>query len=353
MSRSGSRLQGKVVVITGASSGIGKATALEFASLGCRLILAARRVPALEETAALCRARGGIATVVATDVTVDADVERLCETALAEWGRIDVWVNNAGTTYFARLDEGELRAHRRVIETNLIGAMVAARCVLPVFRRQSAGTLINVGSLLSQVGQTFVPAYVVSKFGLRGLSEAIRADVADIPGIQVSTVLPYAVDTPHFQDAANATGKRAYAMQPVQEPEAVARAIVEVAAQPRRQRYVPRYAAAGVALHWLWPDATERLLQHALRSFHLVGHQAVTDGNLYSPVAAEGTVHGVRRPVIGRTLFAFWIAGAVATLGSRWLLSQVGNPRIARSADTDDQLSSWASPMRSPSGPRI
>jgi NAD(P)-dependent dehydrogenase (short-subunit alcohol dehydrogenase family) len=323
MSTARSRLQGKVVVITGASGGIGKATALEFASLGCRLVLAARRVPALEETAALCRARGGTALVIGTDVTVDADLERLRDAALAEWGRIDVWVNNAGTTYFARLDEGDLRAHRRVIDTNLIGAMVAARCLLPVFRQQRAGTLINVGSVLSQLGQPFVPTYVVSKFGLRGLSEAVRADVADIPGIQVSTVLPYAVDTPHFQDAANVTGKRAHAMQPVQEPEAVARAIVDVAARPRRQRYVPRYIVAGVALHWLWPDATERVLQHALRSFHLVGRQAPTEGNLFSPVAAEGTVHGVRRPVIGRTLFAFWIAGAIATLSGRWLLSRV------------------------------
>jgi short-subunit dehydrogenase len=323
MSTLQSQLSNKVVVVTGASSGIGRATALAFACVGCRLILAARRAWALEETAALCRARGASATAIPTDVTIDSDLERLRDAALAEWGRIDVWVNNAGTTYFARLDEGDLHAHRRVIDTNLIGAMVATRCVLPVFRRQRAGTLINVGSVLSQVGQTFVPAYVVSKFGLRGLSEAVRADVRDIPGIQVATVLPYAVDTPHFQDSANATGKRAYAMPPVQEPETVARAIVDLAARPRRQRYVPRYAVAGVALHWLWPDATERLLQHALRSFHLVGRQPATDGNLYAPSTAPGTVHGKRRPVIGPTLFAFWIAGAVATLGSRWLLSQL------------------------------
>jgi NAD(P)-dependent dehydrogenase (short-subunit alcohol dehydrogenase family) len=321
--RAGS-LDGKVVVITGASSGIGRAAALEFASAGCRLVLAARRAAALNETASLCRARGGLSHVVPTDVTVPADLERLCEAVLAQWGRIDVWVNNAGTTYFARLDEGDLAVHRRVIETNLIGPMVAARVVLPVFRRQRSGTLINVGSVLSQLGQPFVPAYVISKFGLRGLSEAVRADVADVPGIHVSTVLPYAVDTPHFQDSANASGKRAYAMQPVQEPRDVARAIVGVALRPRRHRYVPRYTAVGVALHSLWPAATERLLRDALARFHLVGRQAVTDGNAFFPVPAAGTIHGERRPVASRSVFAFWVAGHMIVLAARWIRSNRG-----------------------------
>ena len=321
MARGAASLKGKVVVITGASSGIGRAAALEFASARCRVVLAARRLHALEETAALCRTRGGFPLVVVTDVTVESDLQRLRDETLAQWGRIDVWVNNAGTTYFARLDEGDLAAHRRVIETNLIAPLVAARHVLPVFRRQRAGTLINIGSVLSQVGQTYVPAYVVSKFGLRGLSDAVRADVADTPGIQVSTVLPYAVDTPHFQDAGNATGRRAHAMPFVQEPEHVARVIVDVAARPRRQRYVPRYIVAGVVLHWLMPHATERLLRHALGAFHLVGRQAATEGNLFSPSSGEGAVHGERRPVIGKALFAMWVAREIAAMGAGWLHS--------------------------------
>jgi len=323
MAEASKRLVGKVIVITGASGGIGRAAALQFASAGSHVVLAARRLAALEDTAALCRQRGGQAHVVPTDVTRDADLERLRDEALARWGRIDVWINNAGTTYFARLDDGDLAKHRRVIDTNLIAPMVAARLILPVFRRQRSGTLINIGSVLSQIGQTFVPAYVISKFGLRGLSEAVRTDVADIPGINVCTVLPYAVDTPHFEDAANDTGKRAHAMQPVQEPERVARAIVEIAARPRRQRYVPRYVAAGLVLHWLWPELVERVLHRALRTFHLVGHQNVTDGNLYAPTQTAGTVHGHRRPVIGRTLFAMWVAKEVVSMGAEWLHSRL------------------------------
>jgi short-subunit dehydrogenase len=333
MNGPGARLNGRIVVITGASGGIGRATALAFSDAGCRLVLAARRADALEETASLCRGRGGTAHAVPTDVTSEADLARLRNAALHRWGRIDVWVNNAGTTYFARLDEGDLAAHRRVIETNLIAPMVATRLILPVFRRQRAGTLINVGSVLSQVGQSFVPAYVISKFGLRGLSDAVRADVADTPGIQVSTVLPYAVDTPHFQDAANATGKQARAMQPVQEPESVARAIVSLAVRPRRQLYVPRYIVAGVMLHWLWPRLTERLLRHALARFHLVGREALTDGTLYVAGGAPGAVHGDRRPVIGKTLFALWVARELAIMGGRWLQGALPwpSPRATRS----------------------
>ena len=300
-------LNGKVVVITGASSGIGRAAALQFAAAGARVVLAARRVQSLEDVAAACARRGGTAEVVDADVTREADLERLVVETLARWRRIDVWVNNAGTTMFAHLDEGDFAAHRRVIETNLIAPMYAARLLLPVFRRQRAGTLINIGSVLSHVGQPFVPSYVISKFGLQGLSEAMRAEVADFPSVNVCMILPYATDTPHFQDAANATGRRAHGMPPIQDPERVAAAIVDVAVRPRRLRYIPRYAAVGVMLHWVWPRITERLLRHALETFHLVGHQPPTRGNLFEPANAQGTIHGVRRPVVSIPVFVGWI----------------------------------------------
>jgi short-subunit dehydrogenase len=311
-----------VVVLTGASSGIGRATAIELARRGARLVLAARRADALHETARLCAPHPGTTTVVVTDVTQRADLERLVDTTVDQFGRIDVWINNAGITMFGRLDEGDFDAHRRVVETNLMAPMYVARLLMPVFRRQRQGTLINVGSVLSQVGQAFVPSYAISKFGLRGLSEALRSDIADARGIHVCTVLPYAVDTPHFEEGANAVGQRPYAMQPVQPPERVARAIADVAARPRRERYVPRYVPAGLAVHWLFPRTSERLLRHALTAFHLMGHQPPTDGNLFVPTANRGATRGSRPPIVGRLAFALWVLLDLGSIGRQWWRDQ-------------------------------
>ncbi|HTV00269.1 MAG TPA: SDR family NAD(P)-dependent oxidoreductase [Luteitalea sp.] len=311
---------GPVVVITGASSGIGRATAVAFARQRCRLVLAARREAALQETARLVERLGSETHVVVADVSRPEDIERLVSETRNRWHRIDVWINNAGTTLFGRLEDGDFAAHRQVLDTNLLGPMYAARLVMPVLKRQGRGIVINVGSVLSQVGQAFVPAYAISKFGLRGLSEALRSDVADYPDIHICTVLAYAVSTPHFEEGANAMGRRPYAMPPVQTPEKVAAAIVDLVRRPRRQRYVPRYIPGGLAAHWLLPRSMERLLLHALERFHMVGTQAPTDGGLFAPLPGTGATHGTRTPRVGRLAFAAWaVADLMAiALGAAW-----------------------------------
>jgi NAD(P)-dependent dehydrogenase (short-subunit alcohol dehydrogenase family) len=310
MATAPSSLAGKVVVITGASSGLGRATALAFAAQRCRIVLASRRGELLQDVAVACGGLGGDAHVVVTDVTREADVDRLVAETLAQWARIDVWVNNAGTTLFGKLEDGDFALHRQVIETNLIAATYCARVVLPVFRRQAEGTLINIGSVLSQVGQAFAPSYVISKFGVRGLSEALRVEVADYPRIHICSVLPYAIDTPHFREGGNQIGREAHAMAPVQEPERVAAAIVEMAAKPRRrERYVPRYVVAGLALHRVLPRTMSRLLLHALERFHFGAKQPASDGNLFAASNEAGTIHGGRRPRVSLPVLIGWVVG--------------------------------------------
>jgi short-subunit dehydrogenase len=307
-----------VVVVTGASGGLGRATALEFASKGCRVVLAARRLESLEETATMCRNAGGEALVQVTDVTVAGDVEKLMHAALAQWGRIDVWVNNAGVTLFALLEERSFDEHRRVIETNLFGPIHAARAVLPLFRRQGRGVLVNVGSILSKVGQPAVPSYVISKFGLRGMSEALRMELVDEPDIHVCTILPYAIDTPHFQTAANQLGVKTFAMPPVQSPEKVAKRIVELAENPRRETHVPDIAVLGLALRWLLPETCETLIAHAVWRWHLSPlPEEKSHGNLFRESREQGSIHGDRPPRVSTTAFAVWAAGELVRMQAK------------------------------------
>jgi NAD(P)-dependent dehydrogenase (short-subunit alcohol dehydrogenase family) len=290
-------LNGKVVVITGATSGIGRAAAIEFAAQGCRVVLAGRRLEALAEAAHECRAAGGQAVTLQTDVTREEQVEALAALALEQTGVVDIWINNAGVTLFGPLEGTPFDEHRQVLETNLFGAMYGARAVLPIFRRQKRGVLINVGSILSKIGQPFVPSYVISKFALRGLTETLRAEVANEWDIHICSLLPYAVDTEHFESGANRIGQSAHAMPPTQSPEKVARALVQLARRPRRERHLPSIAVLGFGLHALFPKVTERVLFDTLQRWHFGDEQeAKTDGNLYRPLRSDGGVHGARPP---------------------------------------------------------
>jgi short-subunit dehydrogenase len=318
-------VDGTVIVITGASSGLGKAAALEFARYDCRLILAARRRDALEETAREVAALGALAHVVPTDVTRESEVNALVEAALALGGRIDVWINNAGVTLFSLLEAAPFEEHRRVIETNLFGPMYAARAVAPVFRRQKRGILINVGSVLSKVGQPFVPSYVISKFALRGLSEVLSSEFADEEDVHICSLYPYAMNTPHFQSGANRIGRNPHAMPPEQAPEKAARALVSLVEHPRRELHVPRMAALGLLVRDLFPRTTERLLLHALRQWHFDERgTSGSAGNLYEGDPGSSAVSGSRAPRISTPKFVLWVLRELLLMQSNALRRALG-----------------------------
>jgi len=318
-------LRNRVVVITGASSGIGRAAALAFAERGSRLVLAARRREALESIARACRGLGAEAVIRETDVTREDDVQALARLALEQTGALDVWVNNAGVTLFGSIEHGPLDEHRQVIETNLFGAIHGARAAIPIFRRQKRGVLINVGSILSKIGQPFVPSYVVSKFALRGLAEALRAELADERDIHVCTLLPYAVDTEHFESGANHVGQAAHPMPPMQPPEKVAEALVALAEHPRRERHVPRIARAGLALHSLFPRAVERVLFESLSRWHVAGPEPAKHGNLQQPEKPDGSVHGERKPLVSTAGLLFYAVRRFPVIEAEVLMHAVGS----------------------------
>lgn len=222
------RVKDHVAVVTGASSGIGRATALAFAGQGAAVVLAARGGEALEEVARECRVRGGQALAAPTEMTDPESVQELAQRAADRFGRIDIWVNAAALTLFGPFSEVPLADFRRVVDTNLMGYVHGARAALPYLREQGQGVLVNVSSVVGVVAQPYTHAYGVTKFAIRGLSASLRQELR-LEGarkVRVCSVLPGTIDTPFFEHAANYTGRKVQAMPPVYTPENVARTIV-------------------------------------------------------------------------------------------------------------------------------
>lgn len=226
-------LHDQTVVITGASSGIGRATALAFARCGCRLALAARRIGVVEQVAEQCRLAGVEVITVQTDVTDPEPVQALASEAEKAFGRIDVWVNNAGTGVFGGYTNAPLALHRKTVEVNLFGAMYGAYAVLPVFRKQGHGTLINNISIGAWCPSPYTAAYTASKFGLRGFAASLRQELLAWPNIHICGVFPTIVDTPGLEHAANFSGHRINPGPLLYAPEDVADTIVGLALHPR------------------------------------------------------------------------------------------------------------------------
>jgi short-subunit dehydrogenase len=213
--RTPSDLRGTVVVITGASSGIGRATAIAAAQRGASVVLAARGVERLESAAAECRSAGGRALCVPTDVSQREQVHALAAAAIERFDRIDVWVNNASVMAYGNFEDVPEPVIDQVIGTNLLGTLHGCRAVLDHFIERERGVIINVASLYAKMTSPFVTTYVTSKFGVLGFSEVLRQELRRFPHIDVVTVLPSSVDTPIFQHAANYTGHPIHPIPPV------------------------------------------------------------------------------------------------------------------------------------------
>jgi NAD(P)-dependent dehydrogenase (short-subunit alcohol dehydrogenase family) len=323
-------IEDSVVVITGASSGIGRATALEFAGRGATVVLAARRAPALDDMARECEERGESALAVPTDVTDEAAVEALARRAIETFGRIDVWVNNAAVTLFGRIEETPLEPYRRVIETNLFGYVHGARAAIPYLREQGRGVLINVASVAGKVGQPYTSAYCASKFAILGLSECLRQELLDAPDIHVCAILPPSVDTPIFHHAANYTGRAIQPIPPVCDAYAVARAIVATAESPRREVVLGGVGQRLLLMHTLAPGYTERQMARKVEREHLQDRPAEPSaGNLFEPMPGDGRISGgwKRTSRTSSALGGAAVAGVVVGLGlAAWWLARPTSP---------------------------
>jgi len=226
-------LADRVAIVTGASSGIGAATALELAGRGAKVVLAARRADQLEARLAGIVQAGGEAVAIPTDVGDPNQVARLVEGAIQRFGRVDALVNNAGVFWRKPLAATTAEELIHLVEVNLLGAMLMTRAVLPAMLERHQGAIVSVGSLSGRVAME--PLYSATKYGIRGFSLALRRQL-DGTGVSVSLVTPGNIRT---DMTANIAG-------PLPEPSLVATTIADLITHPRREVVIPRkhYAIA-------------------------------------------------------------------------------------------------------------
>ncbi|QKN17709.1 SDR family NAD(P)-dependent oxidoreductase (plasmid) [Sinorhizobium meliloti WSM1022] len=290
-------LSGKVVVFTGASSGFGKGLARRLAKEGCSLVLAARRKNLLEELAQECRTLGVRALALETDVSDLGAVANLASVALAEFGQIDVWVNNAGVGAIGRFEDIPLEEQAKVIETNLLGTLYGSSHAYRQFQKQASGILINIASELGRESVPYYAAYTASKHGVVGLCDALRQEVrqAGLEDIHVCAIMPTAHDTPFFDHVANYSGHQVEPPTPLHDPENVVEAIVAAARDPGDENIVGWDGTIKIAMKRLLPSAADAAMAWTMHKTQMDGPPASnTSGAVNSPIE-EGTEVDVGR----------------------------------------------------------
>jgi short-subunit dehydrogenase len=262
------------------------------------VVLAARRGAVLEEVAAQVRSAGGNALVVTTDVANPADVERLGAQTVARFGRIDVWINNAGVGAIGEFDKIPMEDHARVVDVNLKGVIYGSHVALRQFRQQGVGTLVNIGSVESEVPQAYHASYTATKAAVLGLGRALREELrlGGQDRIAITTVLPWAADTPFFDNAANYTG-RAPRMALMDDPAKVVDVIVRASVYPREEVPAGWKARTAYWSHRIAPNLTERVSANVVHAeqFEKAGPAPSGSNAVHQPQAgATGIDGGVR-----------------------------------------------------------
>jgi NAD(P)-dependent dehydrogenase (short-subunit alcohol dehydrogenase family) len=282
----------QVIVITGASSGIGLATAQEAAKRGARVVLASRDATDIQTAADGITAAGGQAVAVVADVGDRGAMEGLAEEALRVFGRIDTWVNNAGVSIYGQIEEVPLDDAHQLFRTNYWGVVHGSLAALPHLKRHG-GALINVGSELSETALPLQGHYAASKHAVKGFTDTLRMELHhEGAPVSVTLIQPSAIDTPYPEHAMNYLGVEPTHMPPVYAPEIVADAILACAQTAHRNLRVGSGAKVFTMLEKTAPGLGDRVKERTAFDGSRTTKPPRDDDTLYAPRPGDGRVRG-------------------------------------------------------------
>ncbi|MFC7490723.1 MULTISPECIES: SDR family NAD(P)-dependent oxidoreductase [unclassified Knoellia] len=283
----------RTVLITGASSGIGRATALQLADEGASLALLARSRESLETVRDECAARGGQAIVTVADVGDPEAVSAAFDAAQERFGRVDGVVHSAAALAYGRFEDVPAEVFDAAIHTTLTGTANVARAALQAFSAQGGGSLVVIGSLLGKISTPWMSSYVTAKWGVHGLVRTLQLEARSTPGIDISLVWPGGVDTPVYLQAGTYLERHGRPPPPVDPPEKVARAAVRALTHPRRE------VSVGLANHLvvtgfrMAPTVFDAIVTPLMRVGGLShGEVENSPGNVLSPLPEGEALHG-------------------------------------------------------------
>lgn len=277
----------KVVVITGASSGMGRATALRLAGRGDSVVVSARRASILDEVVRECERAGGKALAVPADVTDEQAVREVAQSALGEFGRFDAWVNTAAAQSFGKLWDVPTPTLRRVVDVVLVGSVIVSKVALDHFRSRGEGTLVLVSSVLGKTPTPYLNVYDAAKHGVVGLAGSLRAELKEeglAERVKVCNLMPPSTDTPFYVHAANYAGRVPRPPPPVYSVETLAEAIVEAVDDPQDDVTVGAMGKLMRAAHGAMPGLYESLTAPFGKGMFTNEPAPRTHGNVFEPI---------------------------------------------------------------------
>ena len=313
-------LRGKTVVITGASSGVGRALAEAFALEGCNIVAAARGKEGLDEIVATCHDLDVAAMGVPTDMSVMEEVQALAEKALEFNGRIDIWVNNAGVMASGKFEEIPNEINEGVIKTNLFGYMHGAYAALPVFKSQQSGILLNNISIGGYMPAPYSAAYSASKFGIRGLMEGLRTEVSPYKYIHICNMFPQIQRSTGNMHSAKFSGLDFKVPPIAADPRQTAQEFVKVAKCPKDSTFPDATSYMLKTAYGLMPKIIGNTAAAALRLNMKMKKAEPTAGNILEPSDAPKRIYGeTSLPVPSKNVKNALMLGI--GLGFLWMLA--------------------------------